>query len=61
MFDPTVEIYPEIGGCIEENTGWMKVHYKGLIPGFHASMTDPNTLAEYLYWRLPGMLPAGLC
>jgi hypothetical protein len=60
-FDHSVEIFPEIEGCIEENTGWMKVHYHGLVPGFYASMTDPNTLEEYLYWRPPGFLPAALC
>jgi hypothetical protein len=60
-FDHVVEIFPEIEGCIEENTGWMKVRYNGLVPGFYASMTDPNTLEEFLYWRPPDFLPAALC
>jgi hypothetical protein len=60
-FDHAVEIFPEIEGCIEENTGWMKVPYDGLVPGFYASMTDPDTLEEYLYWRPPDSLPTALC
>jgi hypothetical protein len=61
-FEHVVEIFlPEIEGCVEENVGWMKVHYDGLVPEFYASMTNPDTLDEYLYLRPPGVLPAGLC
>jgi hypothetical protein len=59
-FDPEdledcVELLPEIDGCAENNVGWMKVRYQGLIPGLYAKLRNPYAL-EYMYVRPPEML-----
>jgi hypothetical protein len=51
-----VEIFPEIDGCVENNVGWMRVRYQGLIPGLYAKLRNPNAM-EYMYVRPPEMFP----
>lgn len=60
-FDFEVEIYPEIDGCIEKNTGWMKVPYDRLIPAIYADLIAPWWFDEYMYWRPPTVLPTVMC
>jgi hypothetical protein len=59
-FDPQdledcFELFPEIDGCCEKNIGWMRVRFRGLIPGLYALLGNPNAL-EYMYVRPPDML-----
>lgn len=61
QFEYDVEVFPEIEGCVDQDVGWMKAHYSGLVPAFYAGMIDPSSLSEYMYVRPPDMLPAWLC
>jgi hypothetical protein len=51
-----VELFFEIDGSVENNVGWMRVRYQGLIPGLYAKLTNPNAL-DYMYVRPPEMFP----
>jgi hypothetical protein len=49
------EEFPEIDGCTDENIGWMRVHYQGLVPHVYAELNNPDTLVD-IYVRPPGVL-----
>lgn len=49
--DP-VDGFPELGGCTEENVGWIRVHYMELIPAFYSFVRDPDAL-QNMYVRPP--------
>jgi hypothetical protein len=53
--EDSVEEFPEIDGCTDENIGWMRVHYQDLVPGFYAELSNPDTLVD-IYVRPPGVL-----
>jgi hypothetical protein len=50
-FDECIEFFPEIEGCNEEDVGWMRVEFQGLIPDFYVNV-DPMP-DEYV--RPPGV------
>jgi hypothetical protein len=51
-FDKSIEFFPEIEGCNEENVGWMKTPFHYLIPDFYSHMRNPE-MPDYLYYRPP--------
>ena len=50
--DECIEFFPEIEGCNEEDVGWMRVEFLGLIPDLYVNV-DPMT--DGMYVRPPGV------